>query len=158
MDLPACSLLDGEFHHQDRVLGFEADHDEQSDVEVQVVGVPEDEQAEERTEDAERHADHDREWCGPALVLCGQHEERHHEAEAEDDAALASGQLFLVGLAAEPEPDAHRRVLVLDEFLGRVEHLARTLAGAWYADHEGRRKAVEAADDGGARAEVRANQ
>jgi hypothetical protein len=158
-DRLACvALFDREFHHQDGVLGFEADDDEQTDVEVEVIGVPEHEQAEEGAEDAERHTDHDRDRRGPAFVLCGEDEERHHQAKPEHDATLSGRQLFLVGLAAEPEADAHRAVLVLDELLGGIEHLAGALALTRRADHEGRREAVEAADDRGAGAEVGADE
>ena len=135
----------GELHDQDRVLGREPDHGNQSHLEVDVArNVPEP-HAQEGAEDAERDPQDDRERNRPALVLRGEHQEHQDEPEAEDEPRVTARRTLLERLAAVREPEALRLVLGAEQLLHRIELLPRAHPRRGRCRHQRRGEAVEPA-------------
>ena len=87
--------LVGEFDDQDRVLRRQTDDGDQPDLEVDVVRLMPNPDAEQRAEHAERHAEQHGERHRPALVLRREHEKHQHETEREDERRVAARRALL---------------------------------------------------------------
>ena len=144
---PAVAERRRELDDQDGVLGGQPDHRHESDLEVDVTGHPAQPDAEEGAEDAEGDAENDGERNRPALVLCRQHQEDQHQAQNEDHAAVALGGPLLERLATVRATDPLCRVLVGDQLVDAVEHLARAAPGRRHRGDQCGGEAVEATQD-----------
>ena len=120
-----------ELHDQDRVLRRETDDRDQSDLEIDVVRLAADPDAEQRAEHAERHAEQHGERHRPTLVLRGEHEEDEHETQREHERRVAARRALLVRLPGVRNAEARRRELGRDQVVDLVQQLARCCARAW---------------------------
>ena len=69
---------------QDRVLRRERDQHRETDLEVDIIGETAEQDGEQRAEQRERHGEQHTEWQRPFLVLAGEDQEHHDQAEHED--------------------------------------------------------------------------
>ena len=83
--LPPSSCLARELDDQDRVLGSQADENDEADLRQDVDRHAPREQAGDRGEQAHRHDQDDRQRQLPAFVLRDQHEEDEESGGAEDE-------------------------------------------------------------------------
>ena len=113
MPMPCVAQLVRELHDQNRVLRRETDDGDQSDLEVDVVRLAAEPDAEQRAEHAERNAEQHRERHRPALVLRREHEEDHDEAEHEDERRGAARRALLIRLTRVRHAEPRRRELRL---------------------------------------------
>ena len=126
----ALALLVGELHHQDAVLGDEADQRDQADLRVDVERREAEVERHQRAEDRERHRQHDDERIAKALELRGEHQVDDDDGEAEGDQRRVAFVDLQPRLAGEILVEAGRH------------HLARDLRGSWRARRRSRRRAA----------------
>ncbi len=127
--------LVGERHHQDAVLGDQADQGDEADLGVDVQRGEAEIQRQQRAAHRKRHRDHDHQRIAEALVLRRQHQEDHHQRHAEADGEAVA---FLDELAAVRQPvdaDAGRQRLRLHE----GDRLSHGDAGL---EHRGERRRI----------------
>jgi len=134
----AIAKVLGELDDEDRVLRGQADRRQQIDLEVDVVGLAE----QQRAEHADGNGEKDRERDRPALVKGGETQEYDDQRDGMEQSLLRAGQPLLVG---EPRPcHAVAAVQLADEGFHAVQGRARTGAAGGRAAHGDGRCPVEA--------------
>ena len=120
----------GEIHKKDCIFGRETDERDQPDLEIDVVGHPPKPDRGQGSEDAERHGQDHGKRHRPALVLRGEHQKHHQQAEGERHDRLVSDLAFLVGDPAPVEGVALGDEHLLRHPLQGIERLPRARAGS----------------------------
>src|SRR4051812_27206650 len=113
-----------ELHDQDRVLRGKAHQCHDTDLDVDIVLQTSHVDSEESAEDAYRQSEQYGEGHGPALVLCGQHQEYEEHGHTEDR-ALRPPCLFLLVSYARPLVAVALREFFSRQILHNLERLAR---------------------------------
>ena len=137
--------LRGELDDQDGVLGGKPDQRHQADLEIDVVVEAAQPDRQQRAQHGEGHRGQHRERQRPALVLRGQDQEHHDQAEDEAELARAAGRQLLVGRADPADGEISRQRLG-DDVLHGGDRLAGRVARRGAAQDLGRREDVEAVD------------
>ncbi len=99
--MPCAHVLGGELDDQDGVLGRQPDQGHQADLEIDVVFQPAEPGQQQGAADGERDRQHDADRQRPLLVLGGQDQEDHDQAEDEGRRGGAAGLLLLKAWPAQ---------------------------------------------------------
>src|SRR5207245_6325278 len=112
------------FINLDHVYRSQSDERNAADLSIDVVGIGPNEYAHQRSEQAERHGQHNGEWDRPALVLGRQKQKHEDRGEAENETFFTFRKLLLKNSTCPLEAESLRQVRFRDLF-----HRCRRLSG-----------------------------
>ena len=125
--LALCLQILGELDDQNRVLRRQADDGDQRHLEVHVVRVAAQGDAQQHAEHAERHHQHHRQRDRPAFIQRGEAQEYREDREAVENERLRAGDFFFARLAGPLKTEARRQLGRQLLYFG--ERSARAVAG-----------------------------